>query len=111
MKRIFNYLYYIKDIISDFSSPNVKIERITLDASEEHIMVSYRLGRQMLIQRSNISDFEIDSYSNLSVHDKQRLTKFLTLQGVLTLLREEKGSAHYKFIKYLQDEIKHDKLL
>lgn len=109
MKRIFNYLYYIKDIISDFSSPNIKIERISLDSSEEHIIVSYRIGR--LMERSNISDFEINSYSNLSVHDKQRLTKFLTLQGILTLLREEKGSAHYKFIKYLQDEIKHDKLL
>ena len=111
MRTVFNYFYYIKDITSDFATPNVKIDSVSLDPSEDHLVIAYRLGRQRLLQRSNIKEFEIDHYNRLSVYDKQRLTKFLTLQGVLSLLKEGNGPAEHKFIKHLQEEIKHDKLL
>lgn len=111
MEKILNYLYYIKDILSDLSSPNVKIEKFLLDSSEEHIHIFYRLGRQKLLHRNGIDDFDADYYNKLSEYDKQRLTKFLTFQGMLNILRDEKGSAKQKLIKHLLDEINHDKLL
>lgn len=111
MKKILNYLYYIKDILSDLSSPNVKIEKFSLDSSEERIHIFYRLGRQKLIHRNSINDFDADYYNKLSQYDKQRLKKFLTLQDILNILKDEKESVKKKIIKHLLDEINHDKFL
>lgn len=114
MRRIIdkclNYLYYLKDVFTE-NALLVKLDGISFNAESHQVNVSYRLGRQRLLHKSPIREFEAIYHRRLSVYDRQRFTKFLTHQQVIDQFNIESNFSYSQFIKFLQDEIKNDKLL
>lgn len=111
MKKITNYFYYLKDIVSDIASPNVKIESFYLTPDQDNLGIAYRLGRQKLLHRSILTNFEVDYYNKLSIYDKQRLTKFTAFHEILALLQKDNSPTKQYIIQHIEEEIKHDTIL
>lgn len=88
----------------------VKIDRFALDSIEQKILVIYRIGKKKLTQKLPLSDFSNKYFDNLSTFDRQRITKFSTLQDLLINLFINDISSKPIFINHLKNAIKNDQL-
>lgn len=100
--------YLFEGIIS--KRITVIIDRFDFNNDETTILVIYRLGRQKLNQKQSISKFSTTYYDYLSGYDKQRITKFSTLQDLLNNLFLDENSSKNNLTNYIKRSVKNDQL-
>ena len=100
--------YFLEGILSHCVA--IKIDRFDLNKEESTILVIYRLGRQKLAQKMMIGEFSTKYFGNLSGYDRQRITKFSTLQDLLVDLFCEDSPSRRSLINYIKMGVKHDQL-
>ena len=103
-----HYDYFLEGIFSQ--RVTIKIDQFDLNKEESVILVIYRLGRQKLAQKLALTDFSIKYFENLSGYDRQRNTKFSTLQDLLTNLFRDDNAASQTLINYIKMAVKNDQL-
>lgn len=107
--KISDRLHYYIDSIR-VSKLKAKIEKFKFDTKENHIIVMYRLGRQKLLHKTNISRFQQKYFYNISYYDQHRLTKFSTLQYLLHNLFYDKFCDKETLINYIEEVAKQEEL-
>lgn len=100
--------YFLEEFFASWIT--IKIDRFDFDKDEDAILVIYRIGRQKLAQKLMLSHFSIKYFENLSGFDRQRITKFSTLQDLLTNLFSTEGTEKANLINYIKVTIKNDQL-
>lgn len=107
-KKIIGLAYYYKDL---FNSPylQIKIEDFTYDDSANIIFVFYRQGRQKLIDKMNVINFEKEYFEKLSNFDRYRLIKLVTLQNTLQCLFVKGNCDRNAFVNLIKDCVRNDK--
>lgn len=103
------YFRYLFELVC-INSITIRIERFDLNKHETAIYVIYRLGRQKLAQRLVLTNFTEKYYTYLSGYDRQRITKFLTLQDMLMNLFPVEERNRKTLINYINTAIKNDQL-
>lgn len=109
-KKITERFYYY---IDSFKAANLKakIESFKLNHSGNNIIVTYRLGRQKLLNRMNLSEFENEYFDKVSHYDQHRLTKFSTLQFLLQDLFCNNLCEKDQLISFIEDQARNEQLL
>lgn len=107
--KITQRIYYCLDSLKA-NSLNVKIEKFKFDDTNKRILVIYRLGRQKLLQKMEISFFEREYFEKISTFDQHRLTKFSTLQRLLMELFQDKSCNESDFIQFIYGETRSEQL-
>jgi len=100
--------YWLDTLIS--VNLSAKIENFTLDKNHQLITVNYRLGRQKLLHSLDIKTFEQQYFCAVSSYDKHRLTKFSTLQQLLSSIFRNESNTKKDFLNYIQGEINNEQL-
>lgn len=108
-KKLLGCVCYYVDAVRS-TQLSVNIERFELDQKIKSIVVFYRLGRQKLLNKSDIFYFENEYFENISIYDQHRLTKMATLQKIFNQLFKDKQMSQEVFIQYLQRELKNESL-
>lgn len=86
----------------------VKIEHFMINSVHDDIIVVYRLGRQKLLNKMKLIQFEKEYFEKVSNHDQHRLTKFSTLQHTLQTLFFTKVCNKEHFIRFIEEHIKNE---
>ncbi len=89
---------------------SIKVDRFDMNHDESTILVLYRIGRQKLTLKASLINFSTKYFDNLSGYDRQRITKFITLQDLLCNLFSEESSSRKNLIVHIKVAIKNDKL-
>lgn len=109
IKNISDRFHYYFDS-AKASSLKVKIEHFILNNAQENIIVIYRLGRQKLLNKMNIYEFEREYFEKVSPYDQHRLTKFSTLQNTLQNLFTNNICDKQNFTRYIEANVKNEQL-
>ncbi len=107
-KIIERYYYYWDNFRA--RQINTKIDHFIYDKAHHTMMVSYRLGRQKLLHKMAIFQFEQEFFDKVSGYDRHRLIKFSTLQHVLVEVFKQASCSESDFQRYIQEEIKNEQL-
>ncbi|HJO93557.1 MAG TPA: hypothetical protein QF753_09175 [Victivallales bacterium] len=100
------YYYYLKDKFN-IKKVSVKIEKFELD--KEKVIVLYRIGNKKLLLKECMYSFQNQYFEYLSFYDQHRVTKFSTLQSVLSELYVNSKTL-FSLKKYISKEIKNEQL-
>ena len=87
----------------------VKIDKFSLDNSQNHIVVMYRIGRQKLINKSSLIQFSEKYYDSITTYDKQRLAKFFVYESLLSETFTD-GKPRSLLIQRIEKEFKNEQL-
>lgn len=107
--KISDKIHYYLDNIR-VNKLNAKIEQFKFDPEYSHVLVVYRLGRQKLLHKMDILNFEREYFEKVSHYDQHRLTKFSTLQHLLQDLFYGDSCTGETLIKYIHGEAKNEQL-
>lgn len=88
----------------------IKIDHFSLDMQNESINVAYRIGRQKLLNKMNILNFEKEYFDKVTSYDQHRLTKFSIMQNILVMLFDKSSCNKENYIAYLSERIKSEQL-
>jgi hypothetical protein len=102
------YRYQLDSLKTSF--PTVKIERFDIDVSHHKIIAVYRIGRNKLLNKMPLQEFEHEFFEKISSFDQHRLTKFGILQTIMQELFSQNTCSKGKFIKFIHGEANHDQL-
>ena len=108
-KKLSDRLHYHLDNMKA-SKLSAQIEQFKYDLSYHSIVVTYRLGRQKLLNKMEILQFEREYFDKLSQYDRFRLTRFSTFQALLINLFQSDICKKESFINYIQEEAKNERL-
>ena len=108
-RKLYDYYRYQLDSMKT-SFPIVKIERFYLDISHHHIIAIYRIGRNKLLNKMVLQEFEHEFFEKISSFDQHRLTKFEILQTIMQELFNQDTFSKEKFIEFINGEANHDQL-
>lgn len=108
--KISNRTHYYLDSLKINTNLTVKIERFEYNLNHCNITVLYRLGRQKLLNKMYIFDFEKTYFGNISSYDQLRLTKFSTFESLLQRLYKNNSFTKLEFINHIQEESKNEQL-
>src|SRR5436190_22910225 len=103
IKKISDRIHYYLDSIK-FTGLKVKIEHFILNTGHENIIVVYRLGRQKLLNKMHLNQFEKEYFEKVSNFDQHRLTKFSTLQNMLQVLFTSNVCNKDHFTRFIQEQ-------
>lgn len=109
IKEISDRIHYYFDSMRVMGL-KVKIEHFILNHAHDNIIVVYRLGRQKLLNKMNLTQFEKEYFENVSNYDQHRLTKFSTLQQMLQILFSNNSCNKEYFTHFVEDAIKNEQL-
>lgn len=87
-----------------------KIEHFIFNQNQDNIIVVYRLGRQKLLNKMNLAQFEKEYFEKVSNYDQHRLTKFSTLQHMLQYMFSNNVCNKNYFSNYIAEYVKHEQL-
>lgn len=107
IRKISERIYYCYDSLKA-TSLKVKIEHFSLNHAQDNIIVVYRLGRQKLLNKMDLVQFENEYFEKISHFDRYKLTKFSTLQHVLLQLFSTNVCPKNLFTHFIQEQIKHE---
>lgn len=107
--RISEYVHYYFDSIKA-TGLKIKVENFIFNSAHEDITVVYRLGRQKLLNKMNLLQFEREYFENVSNYDQHRLTKFSILQNTLRSLFSKNSCDREQFTRFIEEEIKNEQL-
>jgi hypothetical protein len=102
--------YYLDSINIKVTGLKVKIEHFILNQTHDNIIVVYRLGRQKLLNKMNLTQFEKEYFEKVSNYDQHRLTKFSTLQHMLQILFANSICNKKHFTHFVEEHIKNEQL-
>ena len=85
-----------------------KVEHFKVDPIDQNINVVYRLGRQKLLNKMSLSQFEQEYFEALSHYDQRRIVKFSTLQSLLQDLFCEHQCSREKFFGFIEDQTRNE---
>ncbi len=72
-------------------------------------MVVYRIGRQKLLNKMKLHQFEKEYFEKLSNYDQHRLTKFSSLQHILQKLFSNNVCNKENFSHFIEAQIKNER--
>ena len=107
INKIINFLIYHFDNLRS-KRLFIKIERFDLD-KDGQIIVFYRLGRQHVLNKASIFEFERAYFDKASNYDQHRLTKFASYQKIGRLF-EDNSESLVKFTRFIKEEVKNEQL-
>lgn len=107
LSNTYEYLCYTFDNMKA-QTPKVHVNRFYLHGNE--IFVSYRMGSCYFSDSKSLNAFEDEFFGLLSFYDKNRVTKFSTLQSVLTTLFEYKYCDKDLFMSHIEKEMNNEQL-
>lgn len=110
MKIFSKYLgkfYYYFDHFKSSIVP-VQTDHFQFDNHSNCIIVVYRLGRQKLLNKMDIQQFNEKYFSMLSNIDQLRVNKFYIMQNILNKLFHNNIKNCKDMINYIKDEINNE---
>jgi hypothetical protein len=109
IKKISDFIHYYCDSIR-VARLKIKIEHFILNHACDSIIVVYRLGRQKLLNKMELAQFEKQYFETVSNFDQHRLTKFSTLQYLLRNLFFNTVCSKENFTYFVTESIKNEQL-
>lgn len=108
-RKISDCIYYYFDSIK-VTGLKVKVERFIFNNVHDNITVVYRLGRQKLLNKMDLKNFEQKYFEKVSNYDQHRLTKFSTLQNILQDLFRNDICNKDNFTRFIEEHVKNEQL-
>ena len=108
-RKLYDYYRYQLDSLKT-SFPTVKIERFDIDTQHHKIIAVHRIGRNKLLNKMPLQEFEHEFFEKISSFDQHRLTKFEILQTIMQKLFNQDACSKEKFIEFIRGEANHDQL-
>jgi len=105
--NISEFLHYYLDTLKPMRIP-IKLERFDLDG-DKNVIAIYRVGRQKLLNKLPLKEFEMKYFDKLSHYDQHRVTKFSTFQDCLKLYGVNSQS-FTQLVNYILKEVKNEQL-
>ena len=109
IKKISDRIHYYIDSLH-VSGLKVKVDHFILNNAQKNILVVYRIGRQKLLNKMLLSQFEREYFEKISNYDQHRLTKFSTLQHILQYLFTDNVCNKESFSRFIEEQIKNESL-
>lgn len=109
IKKISDCIHYYFDSLN-VTRLKIKIDHFLHNKPHSDVLVVYRIGRQKLLNKMSLSQFEQEYFEKVSNYDQHRLTKFSTLQNVLGKLFTENVCDKEIFSRFIEEQIKSEQL-